>query len=72
MIASSPFLLSLRKGLLEDFESELLLSCRVAVLQAAGYRRSEIARRLTATPAQLRVAYARVDRVAERLDHGES
>lgn len=71
MIASSPFLLELRKSLLEDFEPELRLSCQIAVLQAAGYRRSEIARRLAVAPATLRVAYGRVDRVAERLDHGE-
>jgi hypothetical protein len=72
MNGSTPFLLTLRKALLADFEAELLLSCRVAVLQAAGWKRSEIGRRLDVTPAALRVAYARVDRVTERLDHGES
>jgi hypothetical protein len=72
MTASSPFLLELRRRLLQDFEAELLLSCRVAVLQAAGWKRSEIGRRLEATPAALRIAYARVDRVTERLDQGET
>lgn len=71
MTASSPFVLTLRKALLADFEAELLLSCRVAVLQAAGWKRSEISRRLDATPAALRIAYARVDRVTQRLDQGE-
>jgi len=70
VIASTPFLLSLRKALLEDFEAELLLSCRFAVLQAAGYRRSEIARMLVATPASLRLAEARVKRACEHLDQG--
>jgi hypothetical protein len=67
MNASSPFLLTLRRGLLEDFEAELLLASRVAVLQVAGWKRSEIGRGLDATPAALRAAYARVDRVTERL-----
>jgi ABC-type lipopolysaccharide export system ATPase subunit len=70
MIASSPFLLSVRKAMLDDFEGELLLACKVAVLSAAGHRRSEIARLLDAPPAALRVAEARVKRACERLDQG--
>jgi transcriptional regulator len=57
--------------LLLDFEAELVLASKVAVLQAAGYRRSEIARMLTTeTPAALRVAELRVKRASERLDQG--
>ena len=41
------------------------------MLQAAGYRRSEIARLLTEeTPAALRLAELRVKRACERLDAG--
>lgn len=68
----SPFLLRLRKALIQDLEPELLLAQRVAVLQAAGYRRSEIARRLDASAPALRVAETRVKKAAKRLDQGDS
>lgn len=72
MIASAPFLRHLKQALLEDFESELVLACKVAVLQAAGHRRSEITRILSdAAPAALRAAEARVKRAAEKLDLGD-
>lgn len=71
MSASSPFLLGLRRALLEDFEAELLLACRVAVLQASGYRRTEIGRLLGASPVALRLAEARVKLAAARLDPGD-
>jgi hypothetical protein len=68
---SSGFVYSLRKALLADFEVELLLACRVACYQAAGYRRSEIARLLPlSTPAALRLAEGRVKKATERLDQG--
>jgi transcriptional regulator len=70
MSQPSPFLAALRRALLDDFEVELELSCKVAVLQAAGYRRSEIARILDATPAALRSAIGRVEKAAARLDAG--
>lgn len=68
----SAFLAGLRRALLADFERELVLSLKVAVLQASGYRRSEIARMLGAAPAAMRAAETRVKRAAERLDHGEA
>ena len=40
----SPFLGRLRRAVLEDFESERILTCRYAVLLSAGHKRSEIAR----------------------------
>lgn len=67
----SVFLSRLRRALLEDFETELILASKVAVLSAAGYRRSEIARMLDAPPAQLRLAELRVKKAAERLDLGD-
>lgn len=67
----SVFLASLRRALLDDFEDELVLASKVAVLQASGYRRSEIARMLGASPAALRLAEQRVKRAAEHLDLGD-
>jgi hypothetical protein len=68
---SSPFLRHLRAALLADLEPELLLCEKIAVLLAAGCRRSEIARSLDATPAALRAAEARVKSAADRLDLGD-
>lgn len=67
----SAFLAGLRKALLADFEAELVLASKYGVLQAAGYRRSEIARMLDAGPAAIRDAEQRVQRAADRLDHGD-
>ena len=67
----SPFHARLRRALLADFEGELVLACRFGVLQAAGYRRSEIGRILQAPPAALRTAERRVKRAAESLDQGD-
>lgn len=70
---SSPFLLRLRRALIADLEPDLRLACQVAVLQAAGYRRSEIARQIEGVSAPaLRVAEARVKKAARRLDQGDS
>lgn len=69
---ASEFLSRLRRALIADLEPELTLACKVAVLQAAGHRRSEIARILTGTSAPaLRVAEGRVKRAADRLDQGD-
>jgi hypothetical protein len=66
---SSRFLGHVRRAVLQDFEPELLLCEKVAVLQAAGYKRSEIARMLdAATPAALKAAELRVKVAAERLE----
>jgi hypothetical protein len=62
---------SLRRALLDDFEGELVLACKVATYQAAGYRRSEIARLVPESPAALRSAEARVKKAAEHLDAGD-
>jgi hypothetical protein len=60
----SPFLRALRAALLEDFEPELLLACRVAELAAVGYDRSEILRTLDVTQGQYMAADVRLRRVA--------
>lgn len=63
----------MRASVLADFESELQLCERVALLLAAGYRRSEIARMLAdETPAALRLAELRVKHACSRLDAGDS
>lgn len=70
--SNSPFLRRLRRAILEDLEPEVLLACRVAVLQAAGHKRSEIARILhDVTAPALRVAEQRVKKAAARLDAGD-
>jgi hypothetical protein len=67
----SPFLRTLRRNMLIDLEPELVLACKVGVLLTAGWRRSEIQRRLGATPAEMRIAEQRVRRAAQRMDAGE-
>lgn len=70
---ASEFVARLRRGIIQDLEPEILLAQQVAVLQAAGHRRSEISRILTTAGAPaLRVAEARVKRVALMLDQGDS
>jgi hypothetical protein len=72
MQPTSAFLQRLRRALIADLEPELELACKVAVYQAGGYRRSEIARLLPETTAPaLRVAEGRVKRAAGRLDQGD-
>jgi hypothetical protein len=68
---SSAFIRSLRHALLADFEAELVLALKYGVLQASGFKRPEIARKLDAGPAAIRDAEQRVKRAAERLDHGD-
>lgn len=59
------FLVELRRQLLLDFESELRCALRVAALLALEYRRSEIARMLGITLAELKAAELRVKRATE-------
>jgi hypothetical protein len=61
----------LRKAL-QDMEPEITLALKVGVIQAAGYRRSEIAQRLDVPAHALRAAEARVKRAAPRLDQGDA
>jgi hypothetical protein len=68
---SSDFLASVRQSLLDDFEPELALACKVAVYRAAGYRHSEIGRMLEASPAALHSAEQRLKKAAERLEGGD-
>ena len=66
----SSFRADLRRAMLEDFEPDLLLACRYAVLRAAGFSKIEVSRKLDVTPHALRLAEQRVTRAAERLDAG--
>lgn len=68
----SSFLRRLRRAVLEDFESELLLVERLAVLRAAGYKRSEAARFLDVSPAEMTAAEKRLKAAAEHLDAGDA
>lgn len=51
---------------------EITLALKVGVMQAARYRRSEIAQRLDAPAHALRAAEARVKRAAPRPDQGDA
>jgi hypothetical protein len=69
---TSSFLRGVRAALLADFvEVELVLAQKYAVLQASGYRRSEIVRMLDEAPAALKAAEQRVKNAVERLDLGD-
>jgi hypothetical protein len=69
---ASELVARLRRALIADLEPELKLACQVGVLMAAGHRRSEIARILSAASAPaLRIAEARVKKAAGRLDQGD-
>jgi hypothetical protein len=61
----------LRAAIRADFEPELVLACKYAVLTAAGYRRAEIRRMLGEPSAEVVKAEQRVKACAERLDHGD-
>jgi hypothetical protein len=68
----SSFLRGLRRAVLDDFEPELVLVEQLAVLRAAGHRRSEAARLLGADPAAIRSAERRLLAAAEHLDAGDA
>jgi hypothetical protein len=69
---SSRFLGHVRAAVLQELEPEIQLCEKFAVLQACGYRRSEIARKLPdETPAALKTAELRLKKAAERLDAGD-
>lgn len=66
--AKSDFLAKVRLGAIQALEPEIDLTCKVAVLTAAGYGKSEVSRRVGATGAQLKAAFDRAAQVAENLD----
>lgn len=65
------FLHKLRAAVIAEHEPEINLVCQVAVLHAAGYRKSEIGQRLGATGAQLKAAFDKAKGAAIRLDPGD-
>jgi hypothetical protein len=68
---SSSFLRSVRRAVLDDFEAEVQLCEKVALLRACGFKPSEIRRKLDyATPSEVRLAETRVKAAAEHLDAG--
>jgi hypothetical protein len=67
----SPLLRGVRRAVLQDFEAELALCERVAVLLGAGFKRTEIVRMLATTPGKVKAAEYRLRRAVEILDQGE-
>jgi hypothetical protein len=67
----TPFLRGLRTAILLDFEAELLLCERYAVLAAAGFRKGEITQMLAASPAAIKSAEQRVKNASSRLEAGD-
>lgn len=63
-----PFNRTMRRHIIRDLEPTILLTQRVAVLQAAGHRRADIARITGATPTELKDALARVKRIAPLME----
>jgi hypothetical protein len=68
----SSFLRGVRRAVLKDFEPELVLVEQLAVLFAAGHRRSEAAPLLDADPAAILKAEKRLKAAAEHLDAGDA
>lgn len=66
----SKLLSSLERALWEDFERELDLTLRVAVLLALEYSRPAIAETLGVTAGEVRAAVRRLREVAPGLDRG--
>jgi hypothetical protein len=66
--AKSPFLRRMRAAIITDLEPTIRLTQQVAVLQAAGHKRTDIANRTGCSPAELRDALARVKRIAPDLE----
>lgn len=63
---------ALRAAMLEELEPEIQLTCRIAVLLAAGHKRIRIERQLAVDALEFKHAWARLKRAAERLDQGDS
>lgn len=66
--SASLFRRRLRTALIRDSEADFEFIERVAVLSAAGYRKGEITRVLSCSPAQLRDALDRLRRIAPDLE----
>lgn len=66
--ARSSFLGKLRSAVTAELEPDLHLTCQVAVLQAAGYKKHEIAAQVGATGARLNSAMERAAAAALRLE----
>lgn len=65
-----PFVRGLRRKLTEDVQPEIQLAVRVGVMSALGVSRTEIGRRVGVSPAELKRAFERLERVAPQLDRG--
>jgi hypothetical protein len=63
-----PLAQTLWRPLLEDAQAQLRLAVGVALLAEAGFNRAEIARRTGASPAALKDAWERLERVAPAID----
>lgn len=63
----SPFLRRLHGAIFAELTPTIELAQQIAVLQAAGHRRGEIARALDADPADMRAAQALLRRATQRL-----
>lgn len=64
----SDFLVKLKREVTRAYQPEIDLACKVAVLTAAGYRKSEVAARVGATGAALKQAFDRAAAAAGELD----
>ena len=64
---ASPFLQTVRAAVYEELRPQVELAMKVAVCQAGGLRRAEIAERTGADPAELRAATALLKRAATRF-----
>lgn len=63
-----PFVRGLHRALVEDVHADIQLALKVGTLLAGGFSRAEVARLTNAEPAELRAAYARLERIAPSLD----
>lgn len=68
----SSFLRDLRTAVIDELAPEIELTCKIAVLKAAGHKNNEIAKQLGATGAQFKAALSRAAGAAERLDAGDT
>jgi hypothetical protein len=66
-----PFVRRLANALLPDLEREMNTALRVGVMLADGLPREHIATKLKLEPAEVRAAIARIERIAEKIDHDD-